>query len=146
MRFNRSTVLWILFAFYILFILELTLLCGQGQSELRLVPFEVIGQQFQYLFSGYPMPFLFNVVGNILMFVPMGFFLPLLKKLSFPKTVLCGFLFSLFIELAQLPLDRVTDVDDLILNTTGTAVGFGFFIFAKHLYKIFQEYKKHRQS
>lgn len=146
MRFNRSTILWILFAFYILLVLELTLLCGQGQSELRLVPFEVISQQFRYLFRGYAIPFLLNVVGNILMFVPMGFFLPLLKKLSFPKTVLCGFLFSLFIEIAQLPLDRVSDVDDLILNTVGTVVGFGFFLFAKHLYKILQEYKKHRQS
>lgn len=130
----RSVVLWSLFALYILAVLGLTLLYGQSRNELHLIPFEVIRTQFRQLLNGYAWPFLLNVVGNILMFMPMGFFLPLLKKLNFPATVLYGFTFSLLIEIAQLPLERVSDVDDLILNTTGTVVGFGFFLFIKYLY------------
>lgn len=70
---------------------------------------------------------LLNVIGNVLLFVPTGFLLPFLYKKfdTFPKTVLAGLSMSLLIELLQLPFfQRQTDVDDLILNTLGTAIGF----------------------
>lgn len=73
---------------------------------------------------------LFEVVANIGLFVPLGASLrvwwPRLPKY---KLVLTGFLFSLTIELVQLVSlyqglnVRIFDVDDLILNTIGTAVG-----------------------
>ena len=46
----------------------------------------------------------FNLVRNVLAFVPFGLFLPLLVKRvrSFGKTVLLGFEFSLFVEILQL--------------------------------------------
>ncbi|MCR5060552.1 MAG: VanZ family protein [Saccharofermentans sp.] len=72
-----------------------------------------------------------NVLGNLLLFVPLGILVPVsFKKFdSFPKTVLAGFLISLAIELTQLVTPgRVTDVDDLIVNTLGAAVG--YFIYA----------------
>lgn len=77
-----------------------------------------------------------NIAGNILMFGPLGFFLPLLwkcfRKLS--KTVLFGFLVSLAIECSQLFLARGTDIDDLILNTSGVMLGYLVFaIFHKLL-------------
>lgn len=69
---------------------------------------------------------------NIELFVPLGFFLPTL----FPRfrmlwsVALSGFLFSLTIELLQLLSYRVTDVDDLLMNTLGAVIGyFGFFLF-----------------
>lgn len=36
-----------------------------------------------------------------------------------------GFCVSLFIELCQLPLNRCSDIDDLILNTLGALAGYG---------------------
>ena len=42
------------------------------------------------------------------------------------KTVAAGALISLCIEILQLPFpSRASDIDDLILNTLGTAVGYG---------------------
>ncbi len=67
-----------------------------------------------------------NIIGNIAMFIPVGLAWPsCFKKLdTVGKTVLVGAGFSLFIEITQLPFyDRCSDVDDLILNTTGILIG-----------------------
>ena len=64
---------------------------------------------------------------NIIMFMPLGFLLPLIwrRYREMGRTVLTGFCMSLSIELSQLFCLRVTDIDDLTMNTLGTAVGFG---------------------
>ena len=67
-----------------------------------------------------------NIIGNIAMFIPVGLAWPFcFKKLdTIGKTVLAGAGFPLFIEITQLPFyDRCSDVDDLILNTTGILIG-----------------------
>ena len=67
-----------------------------------------------------------NVIGNIIMFIPVGICWPLcFRQLdSVKKTVLAGFSCSLLIELSQfLFYERGSDVDDLILNTTGVFIG-----------------------
>lgn len=66
---------------------------------------------------------------NIVMFLPLGFLLPLLhQRFRSPgRCVRFGFLFSLAIEVMQLFSFRAADIDDLIMNTLGTAVGFGCF-------------------
>ncbi len=72
--------------------------------------------------------FLINVVGNIAVFMPVGFFACLLwKKPSFWKALLSGLLTSLAIELAQYPLERGTDIDDLWLNTLGALLGWAVY-------------------
>ena len=57
------------------------------------------------------------------------------KKLnSFNKVVAAGAFISLCIEILQLPFaSRATDIDDLILNTLGVAVGYGIYATAKCL-------------
>lgn len=78
-------------------------------------------------FGSYWFAFLF--FGNIGMFLPIGFFLPLLwRKLSWWKVTLIGFFTSLSIESIQFFINRGTDLDDLILNTLG-ALG-GYWIYA----------------
>lgn len=67
-----------------------------------------------------------NIIGNITMFIPVGIVWPVcFKKLdTFGKTVLAGFGYTLLIEISQIPFyDRCSDVDDIILNTTGMAIG-----------------------
>ncbi|MBO4592206.1 MAG: VanZ family protein [Eubacterium sp.] len=69
---------------------------------------------------------LMNIIGNIAMFIPVGIVWPIcFKKLdTFIKTVLAGAGYTLFIEVTQLfCLGRHTDIDDLILNTTGVIIG-----------------------
>lgn len=63
---------------------------------------------------------------NILMFVPVGFLLPVLwEKYGDWKSILgfCGFL-TVFIEILQVFTFRTTDIDDLMTNLLGAAIGF----------------------
>jgi glycopeptide antibiotics resistance protein len=69
---------------------------------------------------------LINIIGNITMFIPVGLAWPFcFKKLdTIGKTVFVGAGFSLLIEITQLLFyDRCSDIDDLILNTTGIFIG-----------------------
>ena len=77
-----------------------------------------------------------NICGNIILFIPVGFFLPLVSK-SFKKlryTLLFGVSISLIIECSQLFLIRGTDIDDIILNTTGTILGYIIYILFTKLF------------
>ena len=69
---------------------------------------------------------LFNVGGNILLFIPLGIILyEFLGKRKMLFYLLTGFLLSLTVETLQLSIHTGTfDVDDLIWNTTGTVLGF----------------------
>lgn len=68
----------------------------------------------------------FNAVLNVLLFVPLGFLLPQLWKDygTIRKTVGFGLVFSLSIEISQLFSGRTTDINDLLTNACGTALGF----------------------
>lgn len=67
-----------------------------------------------------------NSILNVLLFVPLGFLLPVLWKRYRARkaTVLFGFGMSLAIELLQILTFRATDVNDLITNVLGTFLGF----------------------
>ena len=70
-----------------------------------------------------------QIIENIVIFIPIGFFLPFLlgeKRSSFLSVGVFGFLLSLFAELCQLVFRLgVCETDDLINNTVGAVVGFG---------------------
>lgn len=71
-----------------------------------------------------------NLLGNVVMFVPLGFFLPRilprLRKLWRTLLACAGIVTT--VELIQLfTLVGSCDVDDLILNLVGAALGYGFF-------------------
>ena len=69
---------------------------------------------------------LMNIIGNITMFIPVGLaWSYCFKKLdTIGKVVLAGGGVSFFIEITQLPFySRCSDIDDLIMNTTGVLLG-----------------------
>ena len=70
--------------------------------------------------------FFLQVGLNEVLFLPFGFVVPVLwrKCRSWKSTVAAGFLTSLGIEILQLFCYRATDVDDLIMNTLGTFLGY----------------------
>lgn len=75
-----------------------------------------------------------NFVGNTTMFIPIGIIFPIVfKKLDTPlKNLAAGAGVSLLIEILQLPFyDRVSDIDDLLLNTLGFAIGYGIYRLVK---------------
>lgn len=66
-----------------------------------------------------------NAVLNVLLFVPLGIFLPVLWRgfRRWQQTALYSFGLSLAIEAAQLFTYRTTDVNDLLANTAGGLLG-----------------------
>ena len=77
---------------------------------------------------------LLNLIGNTAMFVPLGIVWPsVFRKLdSHGKVIAAGVGYSLLIELAQLPFfDRVSDIDDLLLNSLGFLLGYGIYLLVK---------------
>jgi glycopeptide antibiotics resistance protein len=72
-----------------------------------------------------------NLFGNIIAFMPLGFFIPLLhpnaRKLKY--SILCSFALSITIELLQLVTRMgACDMDDVILNSIGGFCGYWFWI------------------
>ena len=75
-----------------------------------------------------------QVIGNAVMLLPLAIFIPLLsQRLSgFIPVVLICLLVSVCIELMQLVTSyRSTDIDDVILNTTGAVVGYILYLLVK---------------
>lgn len=71
-----------------------------------------------------------NFVGNVTMFIPVGIIYPIVyKELNTHwKVIAAGVSLSLCIEMIQLPLDRTTDIDDLIMNSLGYVMGYGIYL------------------
>ena len=69
--------------------------------------------------------FIKNVLGNMLMILPFGFFASYYlkaEKLTLP--LLLTLIASVSIEVVQLLIGRVFDVDDIILNILGGMLGY----------------------
>ena len=114
-----------IFGFYLIGVFVMTGIGKLGEFSLEWAwpPFESWNQSGS-LSSRFLESFL-----NIVLFFPLGFFLPLLYRFnrSFFLTLLTGFLFSLSIECLQMFSRGISDVSDLFCNTLGTALGFFFF-------------------
>ena len=95
-----------------------------GVHKNNFIPFRFLAETYDEVFVKRNLNyFLVIFLGNIVMFMPLGFFVPLLWKISNRFVILLGFSFSLLIETSQLFLNRQTDVDDLMLNTVGVILG-----------------------
>lgn len=121
-RTNFIHMIWVfIFLYYVYLVLETT---GIGtiweiglypgmklQEEINLIPFR----------DGISL----SMILNVAMFMPLGFLLPLLWKeyQSLVRTAIIGFCFSCGIEFCQLFNRRVSDVDDLLMNTLGAILG-----------------------
>ena len=78
------------------------------------------------------------LLGNIVMFVPFGLFPALLwRGWRWWKSLLVGFCTSVSIEFIQFFIGRSTDIDDVILNTAGAAVGFWLFCLLRAIFPSF---------
>lgn len=81
-------------------------------SEINLLPFSSEG--------------ITTYILNIILFMPLGFLLPTIwpQFRTIKNTACTGFFFSLAIELSQLLNHRITDIDDLLMNTLGAIIGY----------------------
>ena len=114
-----------------------------GVHKTNLIPFRVLFETYREVFiNGYIEYFLINFLGNIILFIPFGFVIPLLWNVSNRKVIVIGACISFFIEISQLLLVRGTDMDDLILNTSGVILGLLLYkLLYKKNYKIMDKFK-----
>ena len=117
---KKKTLFGILFALYLTAVYAVV-----GLPDITYVRFDPHFNliPFAYMFSDYV-----NSCLNVLLFLPLGFFLPLLqnKYRHVLRTMCFGFSTSLLIEFLQVFTYRATDINDLITNTLGTLLGWCF--------------------
>lgn len=112
--------------------------------RVNIIPFKTIAKVFSYRLIGlhfFVMTFLKNIAGNVVMFTPFGFLMPMINKKfrKIPLTVGASFSISLFIELVQLVESyfylaaRTSDIDDIILNICGACIGFLVYFLVKKI-------------
>ena len=132
---KKYIIKYALFTVYILILLKITLF-RQTTLENYEINFTLFVDLINVYRKGGLWQFIRLFVGNIIWFVPFGFMLPMmLKKSKFITVTLSGFLFSLLIEILQLVFRKgICEIDDLILNTAGTMIGYS-------VYKIIQRIK-----
>jgi glycopeptide antibiotics resistance protein len=128
------------FAAYILLMLWLLFIRHRGipaedywmqlSGRINLVPFSSMGSMLRALwhnpYPGVLWTVVYNIGGNIVMFVPLGFFLRVLfpKCRSFPGCMGTVALIMSTVELCQLfTLRGFCEVDDVMLNVLGAAIG-----------------------
>lgn len=106
-------------------------------ANINIIPFQVFQDTYYAITElNYWQPFIINFLGNICIFMPIGFMLPLLwKRLDrFWIVTLIGLSTSLFIETTQLAQARSSDIDDLWLNTLGCMLGYGIYFLTIKFY------------
>ncbi len=129
----------LIFMTYLLFLFQIVTYNDVYDSSMNLMPFKEI---LRYDFGSYL--FKREVVGNILLFIPFGYFVTRYCKVKRIRSIfIITLLSSLTIETVQYFIGRCFDVDDILLNVTGGIIGFLLFVgveaMQKKLPKLFQK-------
>ena len=130
----------LLFIIYILLLFELlTGAENNSVSGINIIPFSEI---FRYDIGS--KMFIYNVLGNILLFVPYGYFVTrYTESKSLFQIFIVSLITSFTVEFLQVKLGRSFDVDDIILNVLGGVLGYflysGLNLVRKHLPKFLQK-------
>lgn len=134
---NLRIFTWITFLVYSLIIIFLMLLGrninipnSHGEKSYNLLPFKTI---INYITNFYNINlglFIINIVGNVAVFIPLGFMLPLLfrrMRKFIGVLAICTLLISISEILQYIFRIGTLDIDDLILNLIGCILGFVFY-------------------
>lgn len=115
---RKRTVIYMVFGLYLAALLALVGFPGVTSLEIdfsvNIIPFADMAADFV------------NACLNVLLFVPFGFFLPILwdtfRKIK--NVAKAGLITTLFVEISQIFTFRTTDINDIITNTVGAMVGY----------------------
>lgn len=127
--------LFFAFLFYIVMLFSVTVfrkgLFMNTTHDVNLIPFDELitssyyqmniwGKRSAFIIFGY------NVFGNILWFIPFGFFCAhVMENINSKKMFIYAFLLSFSIEVMQyLFYTGISDIDDVIFNVTGGLIGY----------------------
>ncbi len=124
-------LLYVIFLIYFLFLAEWYGRTGVSEEyRYNLELFKEIKRFITYREQLGIFAVLTNLAGNIIIFVPYGFFISMASRSrGFFKTLFFSMGLSLCVELTQL-FTRVGsfDVDDILLNTVGGVIGYMIFL------------------
>ncbi len=97
---------------------------SENEKFIQLTPFVTISEMFSEA-DNYKQ-FIINILGNIILFIPFGFLGIIFEKLKKLKNILPIFIIAIsIIELLQYITNKgFADIDDVIINTIGVAIGF----------------------
>ena len=123
---------------YFLLLYYLLLSTENASSGINLVPFK---EMTRYNIGS--RSFYYNVIGNIILFMPFGYFISSYLKANRTRHIFfISLLISLTAELIQYKIGRAFDIDDIILNVIGAVIGFMIYIstqaIKKHLPRFLQ--------
>lgn len=117
------------FIIYILCLFHVVTFQDVSWSTSNFIPFK---EMFRYELGSDL--FFRNVLGNMIMFLPFGFFVSYFLRLEHSSTMfLLSLITSVCIETTQLVIGRVFDVDDIILNVIGGICGFYIYRFLHNI-------------
>lgn len=137
----RHEIILLFFVMYIASVLAITIspasILGFNAGKAPIVNIVPVINSYKYFISTLAEPdgiaksyAIENIIGNLLLFLPVGIFLPILnpKFKRLKNVLLLCFFCSLSIEsiqygLRQLGTYRTVDIDDVILNTIGGLLG-----------------------
>ena len=147
-KFSFTRILWWgIFLCYVFVVLGVTLL--MRGSSLTAEPVYPPFYSYQDAWAHWSSVSWSNIILNFCMFVPLGFLLPL----GFPgfrsegRILLTGFFFSLSIELLQLITRRgMFEWDDLLGNTVGAMIGYGFYLLTAWTWHHLQKARLRRKN
>lgn len=128
-------ILCVLFSCYIIFLLWRVFFYAYGQHyrsiskiiKYNLIPFKTI---VSYIigFNHYPFNvWFFNLFGNVMAFIPLGFFVPIIfhKVKKIKHIIIIAIILSSIIEILQFITKLGSlDIDDIILNAIGAVLGY----------------------
>lgn len=132
----------ILLIFYIMMILNMTIFdrhmhafVWQGWNNyykyggINIIPFRTILKYFIDIKQYWPRFFIINIFGNIVVFMPVQYFMiKVFGKLSFKKYLLINIIMISLIEILQFATSCGSlDIDDLILNVFGMSIVYYFY-------------------
>lgn len=132
---------WIMLIFYLFVVLSITLFRSSVFQNGQIISFFYSYKEAWISASEVAWR---NIILNILMFVPLGFWLPVGKERFrvFWKTYLVGFLLTVGIESLQLLLALgLFEVADLFNNTLGTMIGYGLYKIVEYVVLLFKKEK-----
>lgn len=119
----------LVFILYVMCLFEVVTMQDNNYGLLNLIPFK---EMFRYQIGS--RLFIKNIVGNVLLFLPYGYFVSYylnLKKLK--PAIILTVIVSLTIECVQLNIGRTFDIDDIILNTIGGIIGSMIYIIVEKI-------------
>ena len=125
-----------LLIFFVFFSDKLGRQVGTGVRRMNTHPFHEIRRFWAMRYTYGWKTTLMNLGGNILIFAPLGFLIPMSSKnkvtRNFFVVTLLAIMFSGTIEVIQI-LTKVGafDIDDIILNTAGAIIGYIVYAIAK---------------